>query len=93
MTISEKIIKETSIKRKKAMELLANETYSGYRTKDVSIALPKGRNAIRCKKCGNVLESFFGHDFKWCSCGAVAVDGGPHYKRRLGNQGDWEELE
>jgi len=22
------------------------------------------------------------HDFKWCSCGAVAVDGGKEYLRR-----------
>ena len=41
------------------------------------------RNAIRCKKCGDVIESKTVHDFKFCSCG---------YLRRCGNLGDWEEL-
>ena len=34
------------------------------------------RNAIRCKKCGEVIESETVHDFKFCGCGASAV-GGP----------------
>jgi len=33
-------------------------------------------NKIRCKKCGEVIESADRHDFKFCKCGAVAVDGG-----------------
>ena len=33
-------------------------------------------NRIRCKKCGEIIESHTVHEFKWCSCGAVAVDGG-----------------
>ena len=32
------------------------------------------------------------HDFKFCSCGACAVDGGHDYLRRCGNLEDWEEL-
>lgn len=50
------------------------------------------RNAIRCKKCGDVIESKTVHDFKFCSCGSCAVDGGLDYLRRCGNLGDWEEL-
>ena len=50
------------------------------------------RNAIRCKKCGEVIESETVHDFKFCSCGSCAVDGGFDYLRRCGNLGDWEEL-
>ena len=50
------------------------------------------RNAIRCKKCGDVIESKTVHDFKFCSCGSCAVDGGHDYLRRCGNLGDWEEL-
>ena len=42
------------------------------------------RNAIRCKKCGEVIESKSVHDFKFCSCGACAVDGGHEYLRRCG---------
>ena len=50
------------------------------------------RNAIRCKKCGDIIESQTVHDFKFCSCGACAVDGGHDYLRRCGNLEDWEDL-
>ena len=49
------------------------------------------RNKIRCKKCGEIIESFSVHDFKFCKCEAVAVDGGHEYLRRCGNQEDWED--
>ena len=49
-------------------------------------------NKIRCKKCGEVIESTYRHDFKYCKCGRVAVDGGKDYLRRLGNFEDFEEL-
>ena len=49
------------------------------------------RNIIR-KKCGDVIESKTGHDFKFCSCGSCAVDGGHDYLRRCGDIEDWEEL-
>lgn len=47
---------------------------------------------IRCKKCRDVIESCTVHDFKFCSCGSCAVDGGHEYLRRCGNPEDWEEL-
>ena len=50
------------------------------------------RNAIRCKKCGEVIESKSVHDFKFCSCGACAVDGGHEYLRRCGELEDWEVM-
>lgn len=50
------------------------------------------RNAIRCKKCGDIIESTHVHDFKWCSCESVAVDGGHEYLHRIGNSDDIEEL-
>ena len=40
------------------------------------------RNAIRCNLCGNVIESEYRHDMRWCECGAVAVDGGHSYLKR-----------
>lgn len=49
-------------------------------------------NKIKCKKCGDVIESKSVHDFKFCKCGAVAVDGGQDYLKRCGNREDWEEL-
>lgn len=40
------------------------------------------RNAARCDRCGDVIESIHRHDFKTCSCGNVSVDGGHDYLRR-----------
>ena len=50
------------------------------------------RNRIKCKKCGAIIESTSRHDFKFCKCGAVAVDGGKDYLRRVGSKEDYEEL-
>ncbi len=49
-------------------------------------------NKIKCKKCGEIIESTHRHDFKFCKCNAVAVDGGHDYLRRTGNREDYEEL-
>ena len=52
------------------------------------------KNCIKCKKCGDTIESTSRHDFKMCSCGRVGVDGGHDYLRRLFTDGndDFEEL-
>lgn len=42
-------------------------------------------NKIKCKKCGDIIESTSVHDFKWCSCETVAVNGEHEYLIRLGN--------
>jgi hypothetical protein len=34
------------------------------------------RHAIQCKKCLETIESKHIHDFKYCSCKAVGIDGG-----------------
>lgn len=49
-------------------------------------------NKIKCKKCGDIIESKNRHDFVSCKCGSVAVDGGNSYLKRIGNREDWEEL-
>ena len=49
-------------------------------------------DTFKCKKCGDVIESTYRHDFKFCKCGAVAVDGGKDYLRRIGYEEDYEEL-
>lgn len=49
-------------------------------------------NKIKCKKCGDIIESRHLHDYVACSCGACAVDRGHDYLRRLGNPDNWEEL-
>ena len=43
---------------------------------DQEIKPIKYRNAIQCTVCDDVIESKHRHDFKWCSCGSCAVDGG-----------------
>ena len=50
------------------------------------------RNRIRCRRCGEIIESEHVYDFKYCPCGSVAVDGGTSYLRRCGNREDWEDL-
>ena len=50
-------------------------------------------NKIKCKKCGDTIESKTTHDFKFCKCGTVAVDGGKEYlKRSFITPDDYEEL-
>jgi len=50
------------------------------------------QNQIRCNKCGDEPFSTHVHDFRYCKCGAVAVDGGMSYLRRLGHRDDYTEL-
>ena len=49
-------------------------------------------NKIQCKKCKDIIESKHVHDFKWCTCKSIAVDGGLEYLRRVGNFEDIIEL-
>ena len=49
-------------------------------------------NRIQCKKCKDIIESKHVHDFKWCTCKSIAVDGGLEYLRRIGNLEDIIEL-
>ena len=43
------------------------------------------RNRAKCRRCGDVIWSMYRHDFTRCSCGAIAVDGGYDYVRRIGS--------
>lgn len=50
-------------------------------------------NQAKCLKCSDVITSSHRHDFVWCSCKSLAVDGGSAYSKRLFNKiGEWEEL-
>ena len=49
-------------------------------------------NKIKCKKCEDIIESKNTNDYKRCSCGAVAIDGGKDYLKRIGNEKNYEEL-
>jgi hypothetical protein len=46
------------------------------------------QNELECKNCGDIVHSAYRHDFKYCKCGSVAVDGGMDYVRRSGNVRD-----
>ncbi|OAB34530.1 DUF7695 domain-containing protein [Paenibacillus macquariensis] len=50
------------------------------------------RNKIRCKRCLDIVESTFVYECKFCSCGAIGVDGGREYLRRIGAFDDIKEL-
>ena len=43
-------------------------------------------NKVKCTFCGETIESKNKHDFEFCKCGKVAIDGGKSYLRRLGTQ-------
>lgn len=49
-------------------------------------------NKIKCKKCGDNIESKSTNDYKRCSCETVAIDEGKDYLKRIGNEEDYEEL-
>lgn len=40
---------------------------------------------IKHLKCGDVIQSMHRHDFKWCKCGELAVDGGADYLKMCGD--------
>ena len=42
------------------------------------------RNSAQCLKCLDTIESKHVHDFRWCKCGSIAVDGGKAYLKRVG---------
>lgn len=51
----------------------------------------QSRHALYCKKCQDTIESKSVHDFKFCSCGAIGIDGGISCGNRIiGNVEDME---
>lgn len=40
-------------------------------------------NRVKCLICNDIIESKHRHDFVYCTCGNVAVDGGRDYLRRV----------
>jgi hypothetical protein len=43
------------------------------------------QNAVSCLACGDFIISKHRHDFVTCTCGAVSIDGGQEYLRRVGD--------
>ena len=50
------------------------------------------RNAAKCNKCKDVIQSTSRHDFVECNCGAIFVDGGNEYMRAGGAKEDFIPL-
>lgn len=51
------------------------------------------RNMAKCNICGDIIESKHVHDFKYCKCGRIFVDGGHAYLRRgFKEDGDFTDL-
>lgn len=50
------------------------------------------KNSARCKNCDDVIVSKHRHDFVWCKCRALAVDGGLDYAKRVGRLNGFEDL-
>lgn len=50
------------------------------------------QNAVSCLACGDFIVSKHRHDFVTCTCGAVSVDGGQEYLRRVGDYGNAVDL-
>ena len=48
-------------------------------------------NQVECLKCGDLIRSKHRHDFVWCSCRSVAVDGGSQYGRIVGERENWAD--
>lgn len=49
-------------------------------------------NKLQCNNCKDIIESKYTHDFKYCKCGAIAVDGGLSYLRRVGTIYNYTDL-
>ena len=47
---------------------------------------------IKCKKCGDIIESKHRHDFVVCKCKSCYVDGGNDYSRIGGNPEEYEVI-
>ncbi len=50
------------------------------------------RNAVKCLSCQQEIESKYRYNFVQCKCGAISVDGGLDYLRRVGQHDAYEEL-
>jgi hypothetical protein len=50
------------------------------------------RNAARCLRCNDEIESRHRRDFRECRCGDIFVDGGREYLRRGWKGPGFEEL-
>ena len=55
--------------------------------KITSKPVSKEKNYIKCNSCNDIVISLHRHDFRFCKCGAVAIDGGDSYTKISGISG------
>ena len=66
-------------------------TSLGY--EDMSVFPKLKTNKIKCRHCGDIIESKTVYQCRTCTCARCAVDGGLEYARRIGARSiDYEEL-
>ena len=81
----DRILKEEIEKLRSENKMLKEEN-----EKLKSMSLKKMAPKVKCKKCGDIIQSKHRHDMVWCGCHSVAVDGGDDYCRVVGNTENWE---
>ena len=47
---------------------------------------------VKCLMCDEIIQSMYRHDFKWCKCRNIAVDGGGDYLKITYNSDKYEIL-
>lgn len=50
------------------------------------------KNKAKCLKCGDIIESKHVHDFIWCKCKTIFIDGGNDYWKGGGNLECFERI-
>lgn len=48
---------------------------------------------VKCKLCGDIIQSKHRWDMTWCKCEKIAIDGGDHYVKLSGDLDNMEMLE
>jgi len=79
--------KKKRVGTKKNGEIKTEKTPTKRRKKMIII-----KNSAKCKLCGDIIESKFRHDFVWCRCESIFVDGGLDYLRRGGEPANFIDL-
>ena len=54
----------------------------------MSETLKPWQHKVECNKCGDIIWSRYGGEFRTCKCGAISVDSTPYYTRYIGNRED-----
>ena len=49
-------------------------------------------NKCQCRLCGDIIESRFKTDLKYCECGSIYIDGGKDCLKRCINLADVIEM-